>query len=141
MVPETVYTYGITFFSSVFYILQTIKVWSGRLFLWTNCEGIRNLGYNILETWVWTSLEMKLYFFEVLLNSESTVKKCGMSATICYVEKYFKGALMQIWKSEYLHLKIICWRFHIKTTFTFWDMCMCDMWKICLQTFRNNRTC
>ena len=26
-------------------------------------------------------------------------------------------------------------------TFTFWDMCIWDMWKVCLQTFRNNRLC
>ena len=37
-----------------------------------------------------------------------------------------------------LHVNITCWRFHIKTPFTFWDMRTCDMWKICLQTFRNN---
>ena len=40
-----------------------------------------------------------------------------------------------------LHMKIICQRFHIKAPFTFWDMRMWDMWKVCLQTFRNNRIC
>ena len=38
-------------------------------------------------------------------------------------------------------MKIICWRFRIKTSFPFWDMRTWDMWKVCLQTFRNNRTC
>ena len=33
----------------------------------------------------------------------------------------------------------ICRRFHIKTPFTLWDTRTWDMWKICLQTFRNNR--
>ena len=35
-------------------------------------------------------------------------------------------------------MKIICWRFHIKTPFTFWDMRTWDVRKICLQTFRYN---
>ena len=38
-----------------------------------------------------------------------------------------------------LHLKIICGKFYIRTPFTFWDMCTWDMWKVCLQTFQNNR--
>ena len=36
-------------------------------------------------------------------------------------------------------MKIICRRFHIKTTFAFWGMRTWNMWKACLQTFRNNR--
>ena len=44
---------------------------------------------------------------------------------------------------QYLRLpmKIISWRFHIKTSFTFWDMGTWHMWNVCLQTFRNNRVC
>ena len=38
-------------------------------------------------------------------------------------------------------MKIICWRFPIKILFTFWDICTWDMWKVCLQTLRNNRIC
>ena len=50
-----------------------------------------------------------------------------------------KGTLMQIFcQYLHLHMKIICWRFHIKTP-TFWDMRMWNMWKVCLQTFRNNK--
>ena len=30
-------------------------------------------------------------------------------------------------------------RFHINTPFTFWDMRTWDVWKVYLQTFRNNR--
>ena len=40
-----------------------------------------------------------------------------------------------------LDMKIMCWRFHIKTPFTFWDIRKWDMWKVCLRTFRNNRIC
>ena len=45
--------------------------------------------------------------------------------------------------SQYLrlHMTIICWRFCIKTPFNFSHMCTLDMWKGCLQTFRNNRIC
>ena len=28
-------------------------------------------------------------------------------------------------------------RFYIKALYTFWDMCKWNMWKLCLQTFRN----
>ena len=38
-------------------------------------------------------------------------------------------------------MKIIYWRFHIKGPFTFWDMRAWDMWKVCLQTFWDNRIC
>ena len=34
-------------------------------------------------------------------------------------------------------MKIMCWRFHIKTPFTFRDIRTWDMWKVCLQTFTN----
>ena len=44
---------------------------------------------------------------------------------------------MKIWP----YLKIMYWRFHIKTPFTFWDTHTLEMWKVCLQTFRNNRIC
>ena len=64
------------------------------------------------------------------------------------MEIILKGKLMHIWKSasififaQYLHLcmKTINQRIHIKTPFTFWNMCTWDMWKVCLQTFINNR--
>ena len=45
---------------------------------------------------------------------------------------------MKICQYLLLHLKIICWRFHIKTPFTFWDMHTWGMWKICLQILQNN---
>ena len=40
-----------------------------------------------------------------------------------------------------LHMKTTSSRFHIKTLFTFWDVCTWDMWKVCLQTLRNNGLC
>ena len=38
-------------------------------------------------------------------------------------------------------METICWRFYIKTPFIFWDMCLWDMYKVCLKAFRNNRIC
>ena len=32
-------------------------------------------------------------------------------------------------------------RFHIKKAFAFWEMRTWDLWKVCLETFRNNRIC
>ena len=40
---------------------------------------------------------------------------------------------------RWLLLKIICQRLHIKTPFRVRDMGSWDMWKVCLQTWRNNR--
>ena len=48
---------------------------------------------------------------------------------------------MKICQYLRLHMKMICWRFYIKTPFTFWDMCTWDMRKVCIKTFRNNRIC
>ena len=42
---------------------------------------------------------------------------------------------MKICHNLRLHLKIVCWIFHIKATFTFWDMCTWDTWNI----QKNNR--
>ena len=58
------------------------------------------------------------------------------------LHSFLQHTLKQCWIAVlFLHMKIICWIFHIKTPFNFWDMCTWDMWKVCLQTFRNNRIC
>ena len=53
-----------------------------------------------------------------------------------------KGTLMQTWKST--NIFVFVWKyvedFTLKT-FTFWHMRTWDMWQVCLQTFRSNRTC
>ena len=46
---------------------------------------------------------------------------------------------MKICQYFRLHMKTICWRFHIEAPFTLSAMRTWDMWKVCLQTFRNNR--
>ena len=47
----------------------------------------------------------------------------------------YTNAGMKICKYR-LYMKIICWRFHIKTAFSFWDI---RTWYVCLETFRINR--
>ena len=53
----------------------------------------------------------------------------------------YTNADLKICQYLCLHVKIIYWRFHIKVPLTFWDMRKWVMWKVCLQTFSNNRTC
>ena len=53
----------------------------------------------------------------------------------------YTNADLKICKYIRLHMKMTCRRFHIKTPFTFWDICTWDILKVCLQTFRNNRIC
>ena len=53
----------------------------------------------------------------------------------------YSNADLEICEYLCLHMKIMCWRFHTKTPFTFWDIRTCDIWKVCLQTFRNSRIC
>ena len=46
---------------------------------------------------------------------------------------------MKICQYLLLHMKIICWRFHIKILFAFWDKHTWHMRNIYLQIFRKNR--
>ena len=48
---------------------------------------------------------------------------------------------MEICQYLRLHMNITCWRFRIKTPFTFRDLRKWDMWKVYLQTLRNNWIC
>ena len=50
----------------------------------------------------------------------------------------YTNADLKICQYLRIHMKIICWRFHIKTPIAFWDMHTWDMWKVGLQTLRNN---
>ena len=43
---------------------------------------------------------------------------------------WYTNANLKICQCIRLHMKIICWRFHIKTPFTCWDMRMWDMCKV-----------
>ena len=55
--------------------------------------------------------------------------------------KVYTNAEMKIYQYLCILMKRICSKFHIETPFTFWDMRTRNMWKVCLQTFRNNRIC
>ena len=54
---------------------------------------------------------------------------------------WYTNADLKTFQYLRLHMKIICWRFHRKTHFNFWDMGLWDMWKVCLQPSRNNWIC
>ena len=58
-----------------------------------------------------------------------------------FAQHHFKGTELKICQYLCLHMKMICRRFRNKTSFIFWDIRTWDMWKVCLQTFRNNRIC
>ena len=53
----------------------------------------------------------------------------------------YTNADLKICQYLRLYMKMICWTFHIKISFTFWDTCTWDTWKVSLQTFRNIRIC
>ena len=64
-----------------------------------------------------------------------TFTKSSEALKIC-LKNMFKctNADLKICQYFRLHIKIICWRFHIKTSFTFWDMLTWDMCKDFLQS-------
>ena len=72
-------------------------------------------------------------------HTHTQSQKTMTSSKLTIISRHF--ADVKYCQYLFLHIKIICWRFHIKTPFTFWDMCTWDMWKVCLQTFTNNRIC
>ena len=53
----------------------------------------------------------------------------------------YTNADMKIYWYLCLHMKIICRRFHIMASFTFWHIRTRDKWNVCLQTSRNNIIC
>ena len=52
--------------------------------------------------------------------------------------QWYTNADLKTYQYLHLHMKITFRRFHIETPFTFWDRRTWYMWKVCLQTFRNN---
>ena len=44
---------------------------------------------------------------------------------------------MKIYQYLCLRMKMICWRFIIKTPFSFWDICDWDVWKVCFDMNTN----
>ena len=45
----------------------------------------------------------------------------------------YTNADLKIFQYNCPHMKKTFWRFHIKTPFVFWDICLWDMWKVCFQ--------
>ena len=50
--------------------------------------------------------------------------------SLFYLPQRYTNADLKVCQYLRLHMKIICWRFHIKTSFTFWDMYTWDI-EIC----------
>ena len=80
-------------------------------------DGSSILGYCIIKT----------RFFSIILEKKS--------ASMKFLDKVDN---LKSWYKENKKAKI--WRVSntLKNLFTFWDIRTRDMWKVCLQTFRNN---
>ena len=80
-----------------------------------------------------------LHIFKTLFPKNTSG---GLLLWIAYLNT-FKGTLVQSWK--FINISVTyennMLKISHKTRFTFWDMRTWDMWKVCLQTFRNNRIC
>ena len=101
-------------------------------------EWVRSWSHTFLITYHKTLI--KKLFGGTSRNCDEKEKK--KKKTRMKIVKFFAlNANAKICQYRRLHMKIICWRFHIKTRFVFWDMRTWDMWKVPLQTFRNNKIC
>ena len=123
------------------YLESKFSCWSQRSCIWD--KHFTKLEFeckNSLLTLFLYLLSSKWLIWEVLhkFNEAITLEPICPNLYFRYktLKRYTNGDL-EICQYLHLHMKIICWRFHIKTPFTFWDMCTWDMWKVCLQTFRN----
>ena len=113
-----------------FYALQN---WKGVFTGFLACESKSNLIIFL------TSLIKKRLFRDICCNLLIMVLMTIVSLSLKVHQRSFES--LSICQYLCLHMKIICWRFHIKTPLSFWDMRTWDMWKVCLQTFRCNRIC
>ena len=85
-------------------------------------------------TWCFSKVVFLRGLYDLVLDTNGSLSISG---------DYFHVVNANLKISQYLcfYLKIVCWNFLIKTRFTFWDIRNWDVWKVCLQTFRNNRIC
>ena len=90
-----------------------------------------NLSFYIPKPVIWLKANKTLHLFGKYPNMSHV--------WVCYLR--YNNAYLKICLYLRLHMKIICWRFHSKTPFIFWDMRTWDMWKVCLKTFRNKIIC
>ena len=117
------------------------KFWSDFLYdiLSTACDfhSVRGVGYWVLSR-----------YGNRCIKNETECATCCFDEFLCVFLFSFAflillkmqmqiNADLNICRYLCLHMKI-CRRFHITTPFKFWDMRK-DMWKVCLQTFRNNK--
>ena len=82
--------------------------------------------------------EMKFIHGGIILNGVYYYISMIYHNWLATIKRYTNTDL-KICPNLHLRMEIMFWRFHIKTLFTSWDMCTWDVWKFCLQTFRDNR--
>ena len=93
--------------------------------------------------WCLSWLVSELYHFNIFCSglfqglSSQTGRRSWWFGKDPSLYRYI-NAFLKICQYFCLHMKIICWRFHIKTCFTLWDIRTWDMGKVYLQTFRTN---
>ena len=114
---------------------------------------IHNSARNMKDNFIKVNLiKARWFLYECYrLQSQSDEYSFSMSIHIFFISNVLfnsasvllKGTNADLKMCQYLrlHMKIICWRFHNKTPFNFWDLRRWHVWKVCLQTFRNNRIC
>ena len=70
-----------------------------------------------------------LFLAKETLIFQNCVKETSAKDKMARCPEGYTNANLKICQYLCLHMKAICWRFHIKIPFTFWDMPAGDMWK------------
>ena len=71
----------------------------------------------------------------LIINQMENDWNGGFTQVLYLLWRYTNADLKICWYPR-LHIKIICWRFQFIAHLTFSDKRTCNMWKVCLQTFR-----
>ena len=114
-----------------FFILRRCAI---KILRWFNQQFRTNAFYLL-------TYKSTILFFSVQSGCFRLPQKCRRRWNIVFYVLKVPNVDLKICQYLCFHMKIICWRFHIKIPFTSWDMHAWDMWKVCLQTFGNNRLC
>ena len=117
-------------------IITAWKVSKYVVFFWSMFSRIRTEYGEILRIFpysvqMWKNTDQKKPRIWTLFTQG--ISLIGITLLHKQPQKYINADL-KICQYIRLHVKIIWWRFRIKTPFTFWDMRTWDVWKICLQT-------
>ena len=101
-------------FYMVFQSMCNAIVWIRR------CLSTKRISYHSkMEAWAWR--------FWILKKSSKTLTRFFSLAVFC---QRYTNADSKISQYLCLQMKIVYWRFHVKTPFTFWGMGAWDIWKV-----------